>query len=266
MFPDPLLVAEGTYLIRPLVQAPGAPVAMHLNSLVVQGSEPVIVDTCAALLRDGWREQVFSLVEPNDVRWVFISHDDSDHTGNLELVLDMCPNATLVTNWFATERMSGEVQLPIHRQRWVDDGQSFDAGDRRFVAVRPPTWDSPTTRGLFDTSTGVYWSSDAFGTPVLGLVDDIAELPRDMVAAASMEFSSWLSPWHEIVDPTKFQRWVDRVAALAPSVVVGAHGPQLTGASIDEAIARTRTLPEMPAAPWPGQPMLDEILAMMAPA
>ena len=30
-FPDPLRIAEGTYLIRPLGQAPGAPVAMHVN-------------------------------------------------------------------------------------------------------------------------------------------------------------------------------------------------------------------------------------------
>jgi len=90
-FPDPLRIADGTYLIRPLAQAPGAPVAMHLNSLVIQGAEPVIVDTSVAVLRDAWLEQVFGLVEPADVRWIFLSHDDSDHTGNLEVVLDMAP-------------------------------------------------------------------------------------------------------------------------------------------------------------------------------
>ena len=26
---------------------------------------------------------MFSIVEPDDVRWVFLSHDDHDHTGNL---------------------------------------------------------------------------------------------------------------------------------------------------------------------------------------
>ena len=85
-FPDPLRIAEGTYLIRPLGQAPGAPVAMHVNSLVIQGAEPVIVDTNAKLLREPWAEQVFGLVEPQDVKWIFLSHDDTDHTGNLDLV------------------------------------------------------------------------------------------------------------------------------------------------------------------------------------
>ena len=72
----------------------------------------------------------FGLVDPADVRWVFLSHDDSDHTGNLAPVLDLCPNATLVTSWFANERMSGDLVVPPHRQRWVNDGESFDAGDR----------------------------------------------------------------------------------------------------------------------------------------
>ena len=265
-FPDPLRIAQGTYLIRPLGQAPGAPVAMHINSMVIQGSEPVIVDCGAALMREQWSEQVFGLVEPRDVRWIFLSHDDGDHTGNLELCMEMCPNATLVTSWFATERMSGDVQLPIDRQRWVGDGESFVAGDRRLVAVRPPTWDSPTTRGLYDTKTGVYWSSDAFGTPVLGLVDHVAEVPAEMLAESCMAFSSMLSPWHEIVDPVKFDAWVDRVVSLDATVVVGAHGPQLTGSHIDLAIDRMRKLPATPVAPLPDQGTLDQLLGILQPA
>jgi flavorubredoxin len=27
---------------------------------------------------------VFSLVDPKDVQWIFLSHDDVDHSGNLD--------------------------------------------------------------------------------------------------------------------------------------------------------------------------------------
>jgi len=262
-FPDPLRVADGTFLIRPLAQAPGAPVAMHLNSMVIQGAEPVIVDTGAALFGEQWAQQVFELVEPEDVRWIFLSHDDSDHTGNLQLALDVCPNATLVTSWFATERMSGEMTIPPHRQRWLADGESLELADRRLVAVRPPTFDSPTTRGLYDSSTGVYWSSDAFGTPVLGLVDHIDEVPPEMLAESAMAFSSMLSPWHTVVDAAKFGRWVDRVAELRPAAMVGAHGPVLSGPSIDVALGRMRRLPDAPLAAMPGQDVLEQLIAML---
>ena len=36
---------------------------------------------------------VFGLVEPDDVRWIVISHDDVDHTGNLNALAAAAPNA-----------------------------------------------------------------------------------------------------------------------------------------------------------------------------
>jgi flavorubredoxin len=263
-FPDPLRIGDDTFLIRPFAQPPGAPLAIHINSMVILGAEPVIVDTGAALMREEWMEQTFGLVDPADVRWVFLSHDDSDHTGNLGPVLDLCPDATLVTSWFANERMSGDLVVPPNRQRWVNDGESFDAGDRMLVAVRPPMFDAPTTRGLFDSSTGVYWSSDAFGTPVTGVVDHIDDLPAGLVEEGATMMSSFLSPWHTVVDPSKYSSWVDRVADLRPAAVVGAHGPLLSGEAIETAFERARRLPELPQMPQPGQAELDTLITLLA--
>src|SRR5688572_23129231 len=87
-------IAPDTYVVRQLIGEGVAPVAIHMNSLVITGEEPVIVDTGAAITRAGWLEHTFELVDPYDVRWIYLSHDDVDHTGNLLQVLDMCPNAT----------------------------------------------------------------------------------------------------------------------------------------------------------------------------
>ena len=135
--------------------------------MVIRAAEPVVVDTGMAENRDQYLADVFCLVEPDDVRWVFISHDDVDHTGNVNALMDACANATLIINWFMTERMGASLAVPPTRQRWIGDGESFDVGDRMLHAVRPPVFDSPTTRGLFDPTTGVYWASDSFATPML---------------------------------------------------------------------------------------------------
>lgn len=66
------------------------------------------------------------------------------------------------------ERFGNAYDFPLHRCRWVNDGEGFVAGDRTLVAVRPPLFDSPTTRGLLDTSTGVYWGVDTFATAMPG--------------------------------------------------------------------------------------------------
>lgn len=264
-FPSPQQITTDTWLVRHLHQAPGAPVAVHCNSMIITGSEPVIVDTGAPLAREQWLEQAFSIVEPDDVRWVFLSHDDVDHDGNLEEVMDRCPNATLVTSWFANERMSAGKHLDPRRQRWLADGESFVAGDRVLTAVRPPVFDSPTSRGLFDSVSRVFWSCDAFGTPVPALVDDVSDLDPQMWAEGSFMFSSALSPWHTMVDPAAFHRQVDRVRELDAAFIVGGHGPLIRGGQVDAAISLLRSLPGRPAAALPGQVDLDAMLAL-APA
>ena len=59
--------------------------------MVIRGAEPVVVDTGVPENRDQYLADVFSLVEPEDVRWVFISHDDVDHTGNVNAADGACP-------------------------------------------------------------------------------------------------------------------------------------------------------------------------------
>jgi flavorubredoxin len=97
--------------------------------MVVTGREPVIVDTGVAVNRERWLNQVFSIVDPGDVRWVFVSHADRDHIGNLEAVLAACPNAVVVTTYWGLIHMLADGTPPIERMRWVNDGESFDAGD-----------------------------------------------------------------------------------------------------------------------------------------
>jgi flavorubredoxin len=242
--PDPLRIADDTYLVRPLVELPGTSFSLHVNSLVIQGREPVIVDTGAALFRDEWLEQVFGLVDPQDVRWVFLSHDNESHTGNVDVVLEACPRATLVTSWLDEIRVAGRPRDARRRCR-LDDGDMWEIADRRLLAVRPPTFDSPATLGLYDASTGVYWSSVAFGTPVTEAVDSVADLPPELWHEASITYSSRLCPWHAVADVDRFGSWVGRIARLEPRVIASAHGPVLLGPSIETALDRMRQLPRL---------------------
>src|SRR6266699_2257098 len=89
-------IAPETFLVQQIQEACGQPLFVYLNSLVIREKEPVIVDTGTPANRKQWLEDVFSLVDPIDVRWVYLSHDDVDHSGNLEQVMEACPNATMV--------------------------------------------------------------------------------------------------------------------------------------------------------------------------
>lgn len=262
----PLRLGPDTWLIRQLQGEGSAPMSVYINSMVITGAEPVIIDTGTRSNRAQWMDDVFSLVEPDDVRWVFLSHDDTDHTGNLAQVLATCPNATLITNWFSVERMTTEIGLPLHRMRWVDDGEQFDAGDRTLVALRPPLFDSPTTRGLLDTSTGVYWASDAFAVPVPVAADHVAELDPGFWREGFSMMNRTLSPWLTWVDPTRWIGQVDRLRAAGLTTIATAHGPVVSGVHIDQALDLTAGLAGQEPVVLPGQAELDQMLQAVAAA
>jgi flavorubredoxin len=262
---DPVEIAPETFLIPNLFPA-GEGLYVPVNAMLIRGAEPVIVDTGAPIHRELWLEKVFSLVEPEDVRWIFLSHDDGDHTGGLLDAMELCPRATLVTNFFSVERLALEKPaLPLDRMRWIDEGGVLDAGDRQLHLFKPPIFDGPTTRGLFDPTTAAMWIVDTFACLTPGTLD-VHEMPRDLLEQSMPEMNSLVSPWHQWLDPAAYHRHVDAVEGLGVLTVASAHGPVVTGDAIRQAFEVVRGLAGQPILPAPGQELLDQLIAQVVAA
>jgi ODP family beta-lactamase len=263
----PTKIADETWVIHQVQPALGQPLEVYLNSMVIRGSEPVIVDTGTPANRAQWLDDVFSIVEPADVKWIFLSHDDVDHTGNLDEALAACPNAKLVCNWAMIERHSNCFEFPLDRCRWVMDGEGFDAGDRMLRAIRPPVFDSPTTRGLYDPRTKVFWSVDTFATPLPDWKISIADLDPHFWDFGLMLFAlGAVSPWISMCDPVKYGKHVDKTQSLDITTIAACHSPVIEGPFIDKAFERIRQLPTLDPPDLPDQSILDEIIAATAHA
>jgi len=258
----PTEIAPDTFVIHQVQPALGQPLFVYLNSMVIRGKEPMIVDTGTPANREQWLKDAFSLVEPEDVRWVFLSHDDVDHSGNLDEVMSACPNAQLVCNWAMVERHTNCFDFPLERCRWVMHEESLDIGDRTLHALRPPLYDSPTTRGLFDTKTGVYWAVDTFATPLPDPHMGVADLDPEFWNFGMTLFAyGALCPWLSLLDADKFGRYVEGIQGLGIRTVAGCHTPVLEGAQIAQAFDHVRQLPNVEPPPLPDQSILDQIVA-----
>jgi len=266
MIQNPVHVSGDAYVVPMHWQPPGAPVGVSLNSMVVRGSQPALIDTGVAAYREGWLRAVSSVVDLDDVRWIILSHDDHDHTGNLEAAMEACPNATVVASWFLTERLSGSIELDPRRLRWLDHGDILDAGDRTFVFERPPLFDSPTTRAVLDTRDRVLWAADCFATPLLQPAVHIDEVDPGFYAEGFRQFQQWNCPWFEMLDASRYAAAVDRFAALEPSAIASCHAPVLSGAHVAQAYALLRDVIHAPYTPMPNQSVLDSMLAAAAAA
>jgi len=262
----PLRVADDTFVISDHQGEGTDPVVVHLNSMLIRGAQPVVVDTGVPSNRSDYLNDLFNLVEPADVRWVFLSHDDIDHYGNLDAVMAACPNATLITNWFAAQRLPfGELGIAPNRWRWLADDEPLDIGDRTVVAIRPPLYDAPTTRGLLDTRTRTYWAADCFAAPVPAPTYDMAELDIELWSEGFVQFQQWNSPWVESLDIARWHRTIDAFEAHGVRAIASCHGPAIHEPRIGTAIELLRRLPELPPTPQPGQELLDLIIASAQP-
>ncbi|AZQ68404.1 MBL fold metallo-hydrolase [Silicimonas algicola] len=58
--------------------------ALPINAFLLKGREPVLVDTGLGALSDAMIEHLGAEIDPEDLRWIWLSHTDADHIGNLD--------------------------------------------------------------------------------------------------------------------------------------------------------------------------------------
>lgn len=137
---------------------------LPVNAFLLHGEEPLVVDTGLSIPGTGFVDALSSVVAPEDVRWIFLTHPDRDHTGALFELLDLAPHARLITTFLGTGILGCEFDVPMHRVHLLNPGQSMVLGDRRITAFRPPLYDSPATVGS-STSGPARWSARTASVP-----------------------------------------------------------------------------------------------------
>jgi flavorubredoxin len=255
---SPTPIATDTFVVH-AHRADATGLVVASNVLVMRSVQPVVVDTGMAEHGPQILDDVFSLVDPEDVRWVVVSHDDVDHTGNLGALMRAAPNAVLVIDWLMQHRMAGSLDVPLHRQRWLGPGERVDIGDRTLSTIRPPVYDSPTTRAVFDPTTGVLWSADWFGTPLDRAVTDVGELDLDSWTQGMATFDRYTAPWITSIDPHRFHAGIDVAEGLGATVIAGSHTPIIGGHHVDAAFTAARRSVDASVAPVPDRTVLDQL-------
>jgi Metallo-beta-lactamase superfamily len=103
---------------------------LPVNAYLVQAEQPLLVDSGLPGSRADFLQALWSQIEPADLRWIYLTHPDRDHTGSLMEVLTAAPNARLITTFLGLGILSMEYQISPERVFLLNPGQSLDLGDR----------------------------------------------------------------------------------------------------------------------------------------
>ncbi|HUR22690.1 MAG TPA: MBL fold metallo-hydrolase [Acidimicrobiales bacterium] len=217
---------------------------LPVNAYVVLAEEPVLIDSGIGFDRDQFIEALSSIVDPGALRWVWLTHDDADHTGSIERVMELAPNARLVTNAFCALRMATWWHVPLDRVHAVRVGETINVGDRTLRAVAPPLFDNPLSIGVLDESTGALFSVDAFGAILPEPTEDLGVVPPEALAGGMLGWATSDSPWAHLVDHARFEEVLQRVRSLQPTSIFSSHLPAASGTSLDHFLDVLRTVPD----------------------
>jgi flavorubredoxin len=234
-----------------------------VNAFVIKGSEPILVDTGTVIDRDAYMDGLRSVIDPEELRWLWLTHTDFDHIGNLTRLLDEQPQLRVITTYLGVGIMSLSSPLPMDRVHLLNPGQTLTAGDRTLRAFKPPAFDNPSTTGFYEETSGVLFSSDCFGALLQDVPQNAADLSDQELTEGQIFWATVDAPWLQKVDERVFARELDAIRAMEPSMILSSHLPAAAGDMTGRILASLAKAPKAQPFVGPDQAAFEQMLQEM---
>jgi flavorubredoxin len=230
-----------------------------INAFVLKGSEPVLVDTGTVVEREEFMAALRSVIDPTDLKWIWLTHTDFDHIGSLHQLLDECPRLRVITTFLGVGIMNLSAPLPLERVHLVNPGEKITVGDRTLTAIKPPAFDNPSTTGFYDDKSGVFFSSDCFGALLSAVPQNAADLSDNDLREGQIFWATVDSPWLHKVDGA-WARELDVIRRMEPKMVLSSHLPAAPGNMTERLLESLAAAPTAQPFVGPNQAALEQML------
>lgn len=234
-----------------------------INAFVIKGSEPILVDTGAVVESGEFMTALRSVIDPTDLKWIWVTHTDFDHIGALHQLLAENPKLRVITTFLGVGIMTLADPLPMDRVYLVNPGEKITVGDRTLTGIRPPAFDNPSTTGFYDDKSGVFFSSDCFGALLSKIPQNAAELSDQDLRDGQVFWATLDAPWLHKVDRGAFAKELDGIRKMQPKMVLSSHLPAAPGGMIERLLASLAAAPTAQPFVGPNQAALEQMLKKM---
>lgn len=234
-----------------------------VNAFVLKGTEPVLVDTGAVVESDDFMSALESVIDPADLRWIWLTHTDGDHIGSLHRLLQANPKLRVITTFLGVGIMSTSAPLPMDRVNFVNPGSSITVGDRTLTGIRPPAFDSPSTVGFHDSKSGAFFSSDCFGALLAEPPQNALDISEQDLREGQIFWATVDSPWLHKADAGVLAKELNAIRAMEPSMILSSHLPVADGKMTERLLTTLAEVPSSQPFVGPDQAALEEMLKQM---
>lgn len=236
--------------------------SVPINAFVLHGEEPMLVDTGVVGQSDAFLSALASVIDPSELRWLWLSHTDADHIGSVHHLLQSNPKLRVITTFLGVGIMGLFAPLPMERVYLLNPGERLELEDRTLHAWKPPAFDNPSTTGFYDDRTRTLFSSDCFGALLETVPESASELSERELHEGQTLWSTIDAPWIHKADAGALGRELDAIRHMDPKLLLSSHLPAARGPVIERLLSTMARAPF--AAPFvgPNQAGLEQMLKL----
>jgi len=186
------------------------------NAFLIQGTEKTaLLDTVDPSMAEVLREQLAGI---DKIDYVIAHHAEQDHSGSIPLVLEIFPNAKVVTNPKCKGMLVDLLQIAEDRFITIQDGETLNLGDKTLRFIYTPWVHWPETLVTYLEEDNILFSCDFFGSH-LATSDLYADEGR-IYRSAKRYFAEIMMPFRTVINNNLEKLKNYDIALIAPS-----HGP-----------------------------------------
>ena len=146
------------------------PHGVSYNCYLIRDEKTALLDTADVTVKSQFMENIVAALQGRKLDYLVLHHVEPDHCSQVQAVLDVYPDVTLVGNE-KTFRILDQFFTGTKNcaRKTVADGDVLELGKHKLQFVLTPMLHWPETMMSFDAVTGALFSGDVFGT--FGAVD-----------------------------------------------------------------------------------------------
>lgn len=139
-----------------------APNGMAYNSYLIDDEKIAIMDTVDKIVTSKWIDNLKNALDGKEPTYLIIQHLEPDHSANVNTVIEMYPNITLVCTAKA-KSMLGQFGIKSENVLTVGEGDELSLGSHTLKFILAPMVHWPEVMLSYEISEKALFSADAFG-------------------------------------------------------------------------------------------------------
>ncbi len=189
------------------------------NSYLIKGNEKtVLIDTVDSTKEKELIENLGKL-GINKIDYIIANHAEQDHSGTIPKILELYPDAKVVTNPKCKGMLMELLLIPEGKFITVDDGENLSLGDKTLEFIYAPWVHWPETMLTYLKEDKILFPCDLFGSH-LATSDLYVRDEAKVYESAKRYYAEIMMPFRNNI-----KRHLKKIEKLEIEIIAPSHGP-----------------------------------------